>query len=496
MKQRIRLLAYEIRSCIRQLRETFALGTLSRVALAAGLLLAGGTLGALRMMGMEVEIWLGALPVVGLLAGLLAFGRQSAAHLLQSERIRSMAFLPVSMGTLQWLKMEKLLFAGLCVYAAGMAATLGAMLLGGCRMWRNLGLAAGSMLAFCLGQRIRMVLFLRRDEWRPGGMAAAVLLVLGTGWCLKQKWDALMILRMLCRTMGRSIGPICGALAAANVLITAALMLREGGGSERREEDQMARITPRMEAWLEKCNYVVRRDLQTVLHDEKEKRRFICRAAMLPVAGLLTAVLMRLRVVPLEASPGVVLMTSALMNAASCTGLFQRFFTMGYEKNMVLYYLLSGRRISEIQLTRLRGVTGMMLPAATAMTAAAGLILGAGWQDILAGCAVAAGTYMAQSHLEAYFAIRGTSYINIMNMPRMSSRLMGQLLRSLMETGFFLLLAMAELTGGGNGMLHLWLGAGYTAVSLAVAVLMARKIRKGDGKFYGEYQSAVGSAAA
>ena len=496
MKQRIRLLAYEIRSCIRQLRETFALGTLGSVALAAGLLLAGGTLGALRMMGMEVEIWLGALPAAGLLAGLLAFDRQSAVYLLQSERTRSMAFLPVSMGMLQWLKMEKLLFAGLCVYMALMAAALGAMLLGGCHLWRSLGLAAGSLLAFGLGQRIRMALFLRNDRGRLTGMAAAVLLALGAGWCLRQEWDALRILRLLCRATARGIGPICGALAVCNALITAALMMRKDGEPERREDDQTARITPRMETWLGKCNYVVRRDLRTVLHHEKEKRRFIRRAAMLPAAGVVTAVLMRLRVIPLEASTGVVLMTIALMNAAACTGLFQRFFTMGYEKNMVLHYLLSGRRISEIQLTRLRGVTGRMLPLAAAMTAAAGLLLGAGWQDTLAGCAVAAGAYMAQSHLEAYFAIRGTSYINIMNMPRMSSRLTGQLLRSLMETGFFLLLTVTELTGGGNGMLNLWLGTGYAAVCLAVAVIMARKIRKGDGKFYGEYQSAVGNPAA
>ena len=152
---------------------------------------------------------------------------------------------------------------------------------------------------------------------------------------------------------------------------------------------------------------------------------------------------------------------------------------------MVMGYIMSGQRISRIQLMRVRGACALLIPAAVGVDIVTGALLGCGILDILTGAAVGACGCAACAYIEGYCALRGTSYFNDMDAPRTSSRFISQVSRTMLEVLFLAAAALAEYLPGGG----LMPAAAYCAACVIAALLGIRSIRKGDAKFYGEYQS-------
>jgi hypothetical protein len=197
------------------------------------------------------------------------------------------------------------------------------------------------------------------------------------------------------------------------------------------------------------------------------------------------ALLMRLGVIPGEVSGRLSLHGLMMMCASGLGLLFQQPMTMGYEGHMVLGYIMSGRRISRIQRMRVRGACALLIPAAAFVDVVAGALLGCGILDILTGAAVGACGCSACACIEGYCAIRGTSYFNDMDAPRTSSRFISQVSRTMLEVLFLAAAALTDYLPGGG----LAPAAAYCAACGLAILLSIRSIRKGDTKFYGEYQS-------
>ena len=488
MKQLARMTRLELTACLRQLAASASCGTAEGVLLFAFGLIVSGALAWARMSGAAAETILASLFSVCALAGAAVFNRANALELFAGKGMQALRAAPVEPGAVLLVKAEKLLFASFAVFGAVIGAASAAMLLAGYAFGPVLLSAGCCCAAFCLGQNMRMLMVLHGRRGGPfariatGALGVAVLIACHSAL---SGTSLPLLFEGLCRAYRAHMAAILAALVVGLVCVKALLYRCRGTQVQADAGEDGTVIPDRIAGLLERLDPVLRRDLRTMLHQPDERRALIRGAVSLPLIAWGGSALMRTGVVPMELTPRLSLLLILLLTASGMASLFERPMAMGREGGMILQYLMSGRRVSEIQGRRVRATCCLALPTMALLGAIAAPILGCSMADALlclpaglCGCA-------ACIAIEGYAAIRCTCYHNETAAPRASSRLLGQLAKTALEGLFFAGAALTPWLPGGDWAVILAYGAAGALAALAAM----RSIRKGDAKFYGEYQS-------
>ena len=487
MKNLLVAMRLEIRACMRQLAATVSLNTLGRILLVAFAVLMSAALGYLRLTGLKEEVILTAFFAASALLGGVTFNRRNAVELLHGEKTQALRTLPMPYRTLRFVKLEKVLFASALIFGAVSAYSLVVLLLagyGGTLVWMH---TLCALAAFCLMQNLRALLLGVGGRKLTYPLVAAVLCALAG---LRQgQADWIGLLEAACGFYVRHCAQIALVLLGALLLVKWLLLFRQDSDGLRGQEEVVRGISPRMERLLGRMNEVTRRDLREILHSEKECRSLWGRILLPALAAWVSAVLFRTGLLPVPVSGSLMFWMMILLLAASYAKLFERQMTMGYEGGLVLAYLLSGRRISDIQGLRLRGSLVITTALTLSASLATALILGQGARETVLGLLLGAADCAAINCASAYYLVKGTSYQNDMNRPRLASSLTLQAVCTGLEMLAIIPLTLLEYvtTAAAHGAVV----ALCAAICALTALVYARKIRKGDAHFYGEYQSVV-----
>lgn len=486
MKNLFRAMRLEIRASLRQLSSTISLNAMERILLVAFAVLMSAVLGYLRLTGLSMELVLGASFAASLLLGGLIFNRRNAIELTSGEKTRALRALPMHYRTLRFVKLEKLLFASALVYGAVSGYLLAILLLSGYSGGGVLVHTLCAMMAFCLMQNVRALLLdvSGKLKWLKYPGLAALLGV--CAWTIQRQPDWSRLLCGACGFYVRNCAWIALGLAGALVLVKLIQLCGQPTDCGSKDEEVTLGISARMERLLSRANDVTRRDLQGILHSPRERRSFLSRMLMPALTALLAAALLRTGILPIPARGSLTLWMLTLMIASGNAKLFERQMTMGYEGGMIIAYVLSGRRISEVQLQRLRGSLVISASLTLAESLAMALILGQGALATLLALALGVADCAAISCVSAYYLVKGTSYCNDLNRPRFSSGLVLQVLCTGLEMLLILPLTLLELMPMGAAQYDIV--AIYAGICGLLALIYTRKIRKGDTHFYGEYQ--------
>ncbi len=487
MKKLTRLIRLELTACLRQLRESARCGTAEGVLMVAFLLILSAGLAWARMSGLGVGAVLLPLFAGSALLGAAVFNRMNALELLAGKEIHALRAMPAEPGTVLLIKAEKQLFAGGVIFAAVIAAVSAAMLLAG---YALVPIALGGLCccaAFCLGQNARMALLVRGSR---AGLGRAVALAAGIAAliaCRKvlRGSSPMALFERAAGAYTSWLGAILALLLAGLAMVKLLLYRSRGAQVRSASEEASPAIPAPIERFLRRLDPVLRRDLRGMLHNPRERRALLKGLAGLPLLAWGGALLMRFEIVPMELTPRLSLGLILLLTAGAAGGLFARPLTMGYEGSMILVYMMSGQRVSQLQLRRVGSILALTMPVCAIMGLVSGLLLGCGAADLLLCLPAGLCACAACAAIEGYAAIRGTSWYNDMAKPRTSSRLLGQMARAALEAGYFAGAALAgQIPGGDRTVILAW--GGLCALAACAACW---KIQKGDAKFYGEYQA-------
>lgn len=486
MKNLFRAMRLEIRASLRQLSSTISLNTVERILLVAFAVLMSAVLGYLRLTGLSTELVLGAVFAASLLLGGLIFNRGNALELTSGEKAQALRILPMRYRILRFVKLEKLLFASALVYGAVSGYLLAILLLSGYGGGAAFAHTLCAVLAFCLTQNVRALLLNVDGKLRWLKYPGLAALLGGCAWTVQKELDWNRLLCGACGFYVQNCAWITLGLAGALALVKLIQLCGQTTDCDSKDGEVTLGISARMERLLCRANDVTRRDLQGILHSPKERRAFLGRILMPALTALLSATLLRTGILSVSLRGSLSLWMLTLMIASSNAKLFERQMTMGYEGGMIIAYVLSGRRISQVQLQRLRGslVIAGSLTLAEAMAMA--LILGQGALATLLALALGAANCGAVSCINAYYLVKGTSYCNDLNRPRFSSGLVLQALCTGLEMLLILPLTLLELTPASAAQFGF--AAAYAGICGLLALIYTRRIKKGDAHFYGEYQ--------
>lgn len=485
MKNLLVAMRLEIRACVRQLSSAISLNTLGRILLVAFAVVMSAVLGYLRLTGVKAEVMLSAFFAASALLGGVAFNRRGAVELLHGEKTQALRTLPMPYRALRFVKLEKLLFASALLFGAVSAYSLVVLLLAGCGgalVWIH---TLCALAVFCLMQNLRALLLGVGGRKLKYPLVAALLCALA--WLRQGRADWAGLLEAACGFYARHGAQIAWALLGALLLVKLLLLCRQPSDGACGQEETVRGISPRMERLLGRMNEVTRRDLREILHSSRERRSLWGRMLLPALATWISSALLRTGLLPVPVSGSLMLWMMTLLLAAGYAKLFERQMTMGYEGGLVLAYLLSGRRISEIQGLRLRGSLVITTALTLAASLATALILGQGARETALGLLLGAADCAAINCASAYYLVKGTSYQNDMNRPRLASSLTLQAVCTGLEMLPVIPLTLLEhlTTMAAQGALV----ALCAALCALTALVYARKIEKGDAHFYGEYQS-------
>lgn len=489
MKKTVSLIGFEIRACLRQLREAVHFGTGGLLLATAFCLTASAALAFFRLRGLNTDWLLAALLGVSFVFGLLIFNKKGAQDMLGGDKTQVFMAFPIDFGTLIFVKMEKLLFAACLIYGLVSAVLLAVMLLagiGGVGLFLNF---LCCLLAFAVGQNIRMTAVVYSGSGfgsaaaKITGAAAAV----GIMFALKERsYDIPGLLAAAAEGYADNCGIILFGLFLVFAMLKLAMCLRRPKPVSRCESENEIAISPRVEKLIQKANFVTRRDLCMIFHSRKERRGFVSRLAATPLTIAAAALFIRLGVLPMEIAPDYCVWMLGMFAVTGMAGLFDRQFTMGFEGNMILGYILSGSRISGIQSLRVKGSVAITLPAVLIGTLAAGIILGVPVLKLAAALLLCSGALVLLTTTNAYYAIKGTDYLNDLNRPNMSSGIIGQMVQTAVDTLMMLPVFLAEFIPGDCYFL---IAAAFAAVMAVLILIYFNKLVKGDAHYYGEYRT-------
>ena len=486
MKNLFFAMKLEIRACLRQLSSTLTLNAAWRLVLVAFAVLMSAALGYLRLTGMPMEALLAAGFAVSLLAGAIAFNRRNAEMLLSCEKTQALRTLPMDFRILQSVKLEKLLFASTLLYVAIGGYLLAIGLLSGYfngLLWIH---SICALTAFCLALNLRAMLLGVGERLKALKYPVLVILLIGGAWAFRRHPDWMRLLEGFCSFYTRNCPRIALALAAGLILVKGVQLCWRPSAASAAEDEATLGISARMEAILNRTNDVIRRDLRGILHSPKERRAFMGRI-LFPLLGTWSAAaLLRTGILSVSLGGQTALWMLALMVGSGYSSLFERQMTMGFEGDMVIAYILSGSRISDIQTRRLMGSLALVTPIILFVVLIAALILGQGFMETALSLILGATVCASLSSVSAYYLVKGTSYANDLNRPRFSAGIILQIFRTGLEMALLLTLTLLEkLSSGPAQALAVAIYAGVCAL---LALIYIYKIRKGDRHFYGEYQ--------
>ena len=489
MKNLLYALKYEIRACLRQISSTVHLNTIEGLLLVAFAILMSAVLGYFRLTGLDMHIVLTIIFAGSFLVGWLSFNKKNADELLSGKKTQALQTLPMDYRAIRFIKMEKLLFASSLLFAAVNGFLLGVILLSGffeSVIWAH---AICAMLAVCLSQNLRALL-LRVSKGCKWTKYMGVVTLIGAGiYASRIKPDWKYIFSTACSVYTQKCVAIAIGIAGALILIKLAQLCWPSGRESGVNEKTGSGISTTLADFLKRTNTVIRHDLRSMLHSEKERRSFLRNLLFFPLVSWIAALLFRLDILSMQINGTLVMWLMALLIGSGYSGLFERHMTMGYEGGMVLAYVLSGKKISWIQLQRLRGSLGIALPLATVVSLVTACILDLEPGEMILGVALSAANCAAMSCVSAYYLIKGTSYYNDLNRPKFSAGLIQQAYRAALEISIILPVSILEMLSVAGA--QYWIAGGYVLLCGILALIYTLKIRRGDTYFYGEYQGVV-----
>lgn len=486
MKALSRILLYEMKACLRQLSSAIRLNTIECILLVALGILLSAALSYIRLATSVYSLLMPALFIIGLIFGLISFNKRNALELISSEKNQALRTLPLEYRVIQFAKIEKLLFASFIIYSAVCLYIFAVMLLSGSPLSAIIHIIA-SMLAFSAGQTLRSLILVIGNRFRYLKHIAiiattcAITVVFRSGI----EWRTLLSSGYTFYT--ENIILLLLAALAFILIAKVALMLVHSTGQMIQNKSDMRGISDRAAELFSRFNPVTQHDLRGIMHSAKSRRRFISGLITLPALTWVMAIVMQLNIIPFEISTSCTAWMLALLIGTGCSGLFENQMTMGYEGNMILAYVLSGSSVSVLQRKRLAGSLAITLPLAALATLIATLLLGAGIADTFTAIAIATASCAALNCTNAYYLIKGTSYFNEMNRPRMASGIIRMVIKTLLDMLVMIPVTLAEFLAMGAVLpILLW---SHVIICIAMTIIYWRKLTKGDRYFYGEYQS-------
>lgn len=486
MKELLTILRYEVKSSLRQLSSAIHLNTIECILLISFGILISAALGYVRLATNLSILLMPTLSVLSLIIGLISFNKRNALELISGEKNLALRTLPTDYRIIQYAKLEKLLFASFTIYAAVCLYILAAFLLSGSSVSVILHIII-AMLAFISGQSLRALILVIGKNSRYfkylAGIAAICITI--TVYRSDINWPAL--LDAGCAFYTANTISILITTFMITLLTKIAIILARCRNSIISHKSDMRSISARFERFLSGFNSVTLRDMRGILHSAKDRRRFISNLITLPVLTWVLAAAIRINFISIEISTLCTVLMLSLLIGTGYSGLFENQMTMGFEGNMILAYVLSGSSVSSIQLKRLKGSLMIVLPLTFIATATTSLLLGTGFKEALAGMSVATASCTVLSCINAYYLIKGTSYHNEVNRPRMASGIIRIIIKTLLDMMVMIPVTLSEFLNM-DAALPIII-CGYAVLCTAISLLYFIKLKNGDRYFYGEYQS-------
>ena len=126
------------------------------------------------------------------------------------------------------------------------------------------------------------------------------------------------------------------------------------------------------------------------------------------------------------------------------------------------------------------------LPAVLIGTVAAGIILGVPVLKLAVAALLCSGALVLLTITNAYYAIKGTDYLNDLNRPNMSSGIIAQVVQTVLDTMMMLPVLLAQFIPGGY---YFPIAAAFAAIIAVLSYIYFNKLKRGDAHYYGEYQT-------
>jgi len=490
MKEKMYLLKMECTACFRQLSESMHCSTLEAVILTAFLLIISGAFSWFNASGELTNLFFAGWALISVIIGFTAIRKKNIQDLLAGKQFQAYTALPVNAGLLAALKTEKYLIGSLFTYLLINMYLHGIFLLGGISFIKILPSFIICTILFSLFQNIRMLLLCSGNLLKRT-FRIALFLLIGLLFIYR---DALTTETILEKCFGFAniyvqYMPFTSVLSALLLITIKTVFKPSRPVSAKEEAEQELPVPAFLEPVLAKFDYVFRKDLYDSLHTKQKRNSLLRKTISLIGLPALICILVRTNTIPVTGSQSFLLMICISLTPISLAGMFEMQMTMGYEGKMILYYLLSGSSVADIQQRRIRTLSKLSILFTSVTAIVCGILLGSDLLQILKALLlnVLFGTCLL--YINGYYALKNTKYLNDMSVPDMASHLTGQILTTCMEFLLFAPSALAESSMLENYSNIIWFAG--IAMILLVTVHYRVKLRKGDKYFYGEYQEAM-----
>lgn len=490
MREKMYLLKMECIACFRQLSESMHCSTLEAVILTAFLLIISGAFSWFNTNGELTNLFFAGWALISMVIGFTAIRKKNIQDLLAGKQFQAYKALPVNAGLLAMLKTEKYLIGSLFTYLLINMYLHGILLLGGISVIKILLSLIICTILFSLFQNIRMQLLCSGNLLKR---VFRIVLFLFIGILFIYK-DALTAETILEKCFGLAnmyvqYMPLTFMLSVLLLITIKTVFKPSRPASIKEETEQELPLPVFLEPLLAKFDFVFRKDLYDSLHTKKKRNSLLRKTISLTGLPALICILIRTNTVPVTGSQSFLLMICISLTPISLAGMFETQMTMGYEGKMILYYLLSGSSVSDIQQRRIRTLTKLNILFTSITAIVCGILLGCDILQILKALLLNVWFGISILYINGYYALKNTKYLNDMSVPDMASHLTGQIFTTCMELLLFAPSAMAESSMFQNYSNIVWLVS--IAVILLATVHFKTKLRKGDKYFYGEYQEAM-----
>ena len=490
MREKMYLLKMECIACYRQLSESMHCSTLEAVILTAFLLIISGAFSWFNTTGELTNLFFAGWALISMIIGFTAIRKKNIQDLLAGKQFQAYRALPVDGGLLATLKTEKYLIGSLFTYLLINMYLHGILLLGGISIIKILLSLIICTILFSLFQNIRMQLLYTGNLMKR---VFQLLFIAVVGLAVIYR-DVLTIDTILaqCLAFANTYGHYMPYILPLSFLIFITVkIIRKSTHSVsiKEETEQELPVPVFLEPILAKFDFVFRKDLYDNLHTKKKRNSLLRKTIFLIGLPALICILIRTNIIPVNGSQSFLFMICISLTPISLAGMFETQMTMGYEGKMILYYLLSGSSVSDIQQRRIRTLSKLNVLFTSITAIVCGILLGCEILQILKALLLNVLFGICLLYINGYYALKNTKYLNDMSVPDMASHLTGQIITTCMEFLLFAPSGMAESSMLQNYSNIVWFVS--IAAILLTIVLFNMKLRKGDKYFYGEYQEAM-----
>ena len=490
MKEKMNLLKLECIACFRQLSESMHCSTLEAVILTAFLLIISGAFACFSSSKELTNLFLAGWAIISTIIGFTAIRKKSITDLVAGKQFQAYQALPVEPGLLAMLKTEKYLIGSLFTFFLINMYLHGVLVLGGVSIIQILISFITCTLLFSLFQNIRMQL-LYTGNLMKRIFQLLLIAVVGLAVIYRDVLSANIILGKCFAYANMYVYsmPCILPISALLFIIMKFICKSSHSVSPKEETEQELPVPSFLNPWLMKFDFVFRKDLYDCLHTKKKRNGLFIKTASLIGLPVMISLLVRTNILPVSGSQSFLFMICTSLTPISLAGMFEMQMTMGYEGKMILYYILSGTSVSEIQQRRIRTLSKLSILFTSVTAIICGTILGCGIFEIIKALLLNVLFGISLLQINGYYALKNTKYLNDMSVPDMTSHLTGQIVTTFMEFLLFMPSAFTE-----SSMLQAYSHIIYPislAVILLTTLLFNMKLRKGDKYFYGEYQEAM-----